>query len=162
MLWSVFKFLMVPIGFQLAGLFPPATYAVLFATRVAVLHRERRRRRDRGLALRQAEAAGLGHRRGEQEVDRGTWACFARSLAICSGLVVANGLRPSGLRSCVAISISNTVFELFSPRGTDDFTMGRRTRRVMLRRSGRWIATERYRPSPREAHPVARICMRAA
>ena len=31
MLWSVFKFLMVPIGFQLAGVFPPATYGVLFA-----------------------------------------------------------------------------------------------------------------------------------
>ena len=38
MLWSVFKFLMVPIGFQLAGLFPPATYGVALRVRVAVLH----------------------------------------------------------------------------------------------------------------------------
>ena len=31
MLWSLFKFFMVPLGFQLASLYPPATYATLFA-----------------------------------------------------------------------------------------------------------------------------------
>ena len=30
-LWNLFKFFMVPLGFQLAGLFPPKTYATLFA-----------------------------------------------------------------------------------------------------------------------------------
>ena len=47
MLWSVFKFFMVPIGFQLAALFPPATYATLFAF-VWLSYSDRRRAlRDR-------------------------------------------------------------------------------------------------------------------
>jgi hypothetical protein len=37
--------------------------------------------------------------------------------------VFANGLPPVWLALALAISVSNTLFELFSPRGTDDFTM---------------------------------------
>jgi dolichol kinase len=61
------------------------------------------------------------------EVNRksvaGTWACFLGSLAICLALVSANGLGLPWVGLAVAVSVSNTVFELFSPRGTDDFTM---------------------------------------
>ena len=64
---------------------------------------------------------------GVGEVNRksiaGTWACFLASLAICLGLVLANGLPPVWIGLAVAVSVSNTLFELISPRGTDDFTM---------------------------------------
>ena len=64
---------------------------------------------------------------GIGEVNRksvaGTWACFLGSLAIGLWLVHANGLGPAWVGLAVAISLSNTFFELLSPRGTDDFTM---------------------------------------
>ena len=53
----------------------------------------------------------------------GTWACFLTSFGLCSFLVFANGLPPVWIALAFAISVSNTVFELFSPRGPDDFTM---------------------------------------
>ena len=123
MLWSVFKFLMVPIGFQLAGLFPPGTYGVLFAIV--------------WLSYICADGASeiVGSLFGKQklkvwgigEVNKksiaGTWACFLASLAVCLGLVFSNGLPPAWIGLAVAVSVSNTFFELFSPRGTDDFTM---------------------------------------
>lgn len=53
----------------------------------------------------------------------GTWACFLGSFAICVFLVHTNGLPAPWVGLAVAISFSNTLFELLSPRGTDDFTM---------------------------------------
>jgi hypothetical protein len=123
MLWSVFKFLMVPIGFQLARHFPPATYAVLFAfVWLSYIASD-------GAAEIVGSLFGKQKLRvwGIGEVNKksiaGTWACFLASLAICLGLVFANGLPPVWIALAVAISVSNTLFELFSPRGTDDFTM---------------------------------------
>jgi hypothetical protein len=123
MLWSVFKLLMVPLGFQLAGLFPPATYAALFAFVWLSYF----------LSDGASEIVGqlFGRQRlrvwGIGEVNRksvaGTVACFATSLVFCLWLVWANGLGPAWVGLAVAVSVSNTAFELFSPRGTDDFTM---------------------------------------
>jgi hypothetical protein len=50
-------------------------------------------------------------------------ACFVGSPAICRWLVPANGLGWPWVGLAVAVSVSNTAFELFSPRGTDDFTL---------------------------------------
>ncbi len=123
MLWSVFKFLMVPLGFQLASRFPPGTYAALFAlVWLSYLGGD-------GLSEIVGQLVGKQKLRvwGVGEVNRksvaGTWACFLGSLAICLGIVGANGLGPPWVGLAVAISFSNTLFELFSPRGTDDFTM---------------------------------------
>ena len=123
MLWSVFKFMMVPIGFQLAGVFPPATYGVLFAiVWISYIGSDGASEIVGSLFGKQKlRVWGVG------EVNKksiaGTWACFLASLAICLGLVVANGLPPVWAWLAVAVSVSNTLFELFSPRGTDDFTM---------------------------------------
>ena len=123
MLWSVFKLLMVPIGFQLAGVFPPATYGVLFAiVWLSYVGSDGASEIVGSLFGKQKlKVWGIG------EVNRksvaGTWACFLASLAICVGLVFANGLPPVWIALAVAVSLSNTFFELFSPRGTDDFTM---------------------------------------
>jgi hypothetical protein len=123
MLWSTFKLLMVPIGFQLAGVFPPSTYAVLFA--IVWL----------SYIASDGAAEVVGSLYGKQklqvwgigEVNKksvaGTWACFLTSFALCMFLISANGLPPVWIGLAFAISISNTFFELFSPRGTDDFTM---------------------------------------
>ena len=54
----------------------------------------------------------------------GTWACFLASLAICLWpRLTPTACRPAWIGLAVAVSLSNTSFELFSPRGTDDFTM---------------------------------------
>ena len=64
---------------------------------------------------------------GVGEVNRkslaGTSACFLGSLAICLSFVAAGGLGLPWVGLALAVSLSNTVLELASPRGTDDFTM---------------------------------------
>jgi hypothetical protein len=123
MLWSVFKFLMVPLGFQLAAVFPPASYGAVYAmVWLSYLCSD-------GLSEIVGQLLGKQKLRvwGIGEVNRkslaGTWACFLGSLAICLFLVYANRLGSAWVGLAVAISLSNTLFELFSPRGTDDFTM---------------------------------------
>ena len=123
MLWSLFKFIMVPLGFQLASAFPPSAYATVFAfvwlSYVA------------GDGLSEITGQLFGKQRlrvwGIGEVNRksvaGTWACFLGSLAVCLALVRAGGLGPAWVGLAVVVSLSNTALELFSPRGTDDFTM---------------------------------------
>jgi hypothetical protein len=122
-LWSVFKFIMVPLGAQLALRFPPGTYATVFAfIWVSYLGAD---------ALSEIVGSLFGRQKlrvwGIGEVNRkslaGTWACFLGSLAICLGFVAANGLGLPWVGLALAVSVSNTVLELASPRGTDDFTM---------------------------------------
>lgn len=45
------------------------------------------------------------------------------SLAVCLSVVAAMDLPPAWIGLAFVISVSNTLLELFSPRGTDDFTM---------------------------------------
>jgi dolichol kinase len=123
MLWSLFKFFMVPLGFQLAAVYPPATYATLFAfVWLSYLTGD-------GLSEIVGQLFGKQKLRvwGIGEVNRksiaGTWACLLGSLAICLSFVYANGLGPAWIALAIAIAFSNTLLELFSPRGTDDFTM---------------------------------------
>lgn len=122
-LWSVFKFIMVPLGFQLARQFPPATYATLFAfIWISYLGSD---------ALSEIVGSLWGRQRlqvwGVGEVNRkslaGTGACFLGSLAICLSFVATGGLGLPWVGLALAVSVSNTVLEFASPRGTDDFTM---------------------------------------
>jgi len=122
-LWSLFKFIMVPLGAELAATFPPHTYAALYAiVWISYLGSD---------ALSEIVGSLWGKQKlrvwGVGEVNRksvaGTAACFLGSLAICLWLVRANGLGLPWVGLAVAVSVSNTAFELFSPRGTDDFTM---------------------------------------
>ena len=122
-LWGVFKFIMVPLGLQLAALYPPSTYATVFGfVWLSYLISD-------GLAEVVGQSVGSQRIRvwGIGEVNRksvaGTWACFGGSLAVCLALVALNGLGAAWVGLAVAISVSNTLLELFSPRGTDDFTM---------------------------------------
>lgn len=122
-LWTAFKFVLVPIGRQLATLFPPEQFAVLFALiwgSYIVAD-----------ALAEIGGALFGRQtirvRGIGDVNRksigGTVTGFVGALVFCVGVVVIHDLPPSWLGLAVVIAMSNTLLELFSPRGTDDLAM---------------------------------------
>ena len=51
----------------------------------------------------------------------GTVSGFVGALAFC--LWIVHGLPAPWIGLAIVLAVSNTLFELFSPRGTDDFTM---------------------------------------
>jgi hypothetical protein len=122
-LWNAFKFVMVPIGLQLTAHFPPRTYAALFGF-IWLSYQV-------SDALSEIIGSLLGKQKlrvwGVGEVNRksiaGTWACFLGSLGMCLWLIWVHNLPTPWLGLAIVVSLSNTFFELFSPRGTDDFTM---------------------------------------
>ena len=122
-LWTAFKFVMVPIGVQLAAVFPKEEFAPVFmliwGSYLA--------------ADASAEIFGslLGKQRirvwGIGDVNRksvaGTVAGFLAALSLCVWIVTAHGLGTPWLVLSVVLAASNSLLELYSPRGTDDFTM---------------------------------------
>jgi len=122
-LWNGFKFVMVPIGFQLTKHFPPATYATLFVF-IWLSYVS-------GDALSEIIGSLFGKQKlrvwGMGEINRksvaGTWACFVGSLVPCLFMVWINHLPLPWLGLAFGIAVATTFTELFSPRGTDDFTM---------------------------------------
>ena len=122
-LWSIARFLVVPLGMRLAVLFPPETYAAVFAfVWLSYMAGDTASEVIGSLFGRQKlRVWGIG------EVNRksvaGTWACFVASLALCAGIAAAQGLPAPWFGLALAIAVSNTLLELFSPRGTDDVTM---------------------------------------
>ena len=122
-LWTVFKFVLVPIGAQLAAVFPHGQFAVVFALIWGSYLT--------GDAMAEIGGSLFGRQTirvwGIGDVNRksiaGTIACFAGSLVLCLWVVLSNGLPAPWIALAVVISISNTLLELFSPRGTDDFFM---------------------------------------
>ena len=123
-LWTVFKFVMVPIGVQLAAIFPRTEFAVVFALIWG------------SYLAADASAEIIGSLFGSQrlrvwgvgDVNRksvaGTVAAFLGALILCVTVVTANGLGTPWLVLSVILATSNCLLELYSPRGTDDFTMG--------------------------------------
>jgi dolichol kinase len=122
-LWLAFKFVFVPIGGALAAIYPPETFAAVFAL-IWLTY-----------VVGDAAAEVVGSLWGKQairvwglgDVNRksmaGTVAGFLAALALGLGVVFAKGLPAPWIGLAVAIALSNTVLELYSPRGTDDFTM---------------------------------------
>ncbi|HUQ10858.1 MAG TPA: hypothetical protein VM146_11135 [Steroidobacteraceae bacterium] len=122
-LWGLFKFVLLPIGAQLTALYSPAQFAAVFALIWGSYM----------VCDTLAEVGGSIYGtmkirvRGVGDVNRksiaGTVTGFVGSLAFCMAIVGANGLPPSFYALALAVSISNTLLELYSPRGTDDFWM---------------------------------------
>jgi dolichol kinase len=122
-LWSLFKFVLLPIGAQLTTLYSPSQFAAVFALIWGSYM----------ICDTLAEAGGSIYGtmkirvRGVGDVNRksiaGTITGFIGSLAFCFAIVWANGLPASFYGLAVAVSVSNTLLELYSPRGTDDFWM---------------------------------------
>jgi hypothetical protein len=122
-LWTVFKFAMVPIGLQLAMVFPKEEFAPLFALIWG------------SYLVTDTSSEVFGSLFGKQrirvwgigDVNRksvaGIVGGFLAALIFCSWVVTANGLGTPWLMLALVLAISNTLLELYSPRGTDDFTM---------------------------------------
>jgi hypothetical protein len=53
----------------------------------------------------------------------GTVSGFAAALVFCLWIVIGRGLPAPWIGLAIVIAVSNTLLELFSPRGTDDVTM---------------------------------------
>jgi hypothetical protein len=122
-LWTVFKFVMVPLGIRLAVVFPPSQFAAVFALiwgSYIVAD-----------ALSEIGGSLFGKQkirvRGIGDVNRksigGTVSGFAGALLFCLWIVVAQDLPTPWMALAVVIALSNTLIELFAPRGTDDFFM---------------------------------------
>jgi hypothetical protein len=122
-LWTAFKFVMVPLGAQLASVFPPSQFATVFALIWGSYIVDD--------ALSEVGGALFGRQRirvrGIGDVNRksigGTVTGFVGCLAFCLWVVLGQGLPLPWLVLAVTIACSNTLLELFSPRGTDDFFM---------------------------------------
>jgi hypothetical protein len=122
-LWTGFKFVMVPIGVQLAEVFPKEEFAPVFAMIWG------------SYIATDASAEVFGSLFGKQrirvwgigDVNRksvtGIVAGFLASLVVGAGVVTAHDLGTPWLVLSLVIATSNTLLELYSPRGTDDFTM---------------------------------------
>jgi hypothetical protein len=122
-LWTAFKFVMVPIGAQLAAVFPKAEFAPVFALIWG------------SYLVTDACAEIFGSLFGKQQlrvwgvgdVNRksiaGTVAGFLGALVFCLAVVTSHGLGAPWLALSVVLAVSNCLLELYSPRGTDDFTM---------------------------------------
>jgi hypothetical protein len=122
-LWSAFAFVMVPLVGVLVAHYPPHLLAAIFAFIWP------------SYLVADALAEIVGSLFGKQklrvwgigEVNKksveGAAAAFLGSLAVCLGMVALHGLPAPWIGLALVISVSNTLLELFSPRGTDDFTM---------------------------------------
>jgi dolichol kinase len=122
-LWTLFKFVLVPLGARLASLYRPAEFAVIFAL-IWGSYIVTDASTEVGGALfgkQTLRVWGIG------DVNRksigGTVAGFVAGLVFCLWIVAGHGLPGPWIGLAVAIAVSNTMLELFSPRGTDDFTM---------------------------------------
>ena len=68
----------------------------------------------------------------------GTVSGFVAALVFCLWIVLGHGLPSPWIGLAIVIAISNTVLELFSPRGTDDFTMAT-TNALICWAFGAWV-----------------------
>lgn len=137
-LWTLFRFVMVPLGAQLAAVFPRTEFAVVFALIWGSYL----------AADGSAEIVGslFGSQRlrvrGIGDVNRksvaGTVAAFLAALILCVAVVTAHGLGTPWLMLSVILATSNCLLELYSPRGTDDFTMGT-TNALICWAFGAWL-----------------------
>jgi hypothetical protein len=122
-LWLAFKFVLVPIGGQLAATFSPQQFAPVFAL-IWGSYIAADASAEIGGALFGKQTIRV---RGIGDVNRksvgGTISGFVASLALCLIVVFAHGLPTPWIGLAIVIAVSNSVLELFSPRGTDDFTM---------------------------------------
>ena len=121
--WALFKFVLIPIGGQLQGLYAPEHFALLFAfiwgTYLVV---------D---TLAEVGGSLYGTMkikvRGVGDVNRksiaGTVTGLAGGIVFGVGLVLFNHLPGPFIALGVTVAVTSTLLELYSPRGTDDFTM---------------------------------------
>jgi hypothetical protein len=122
-LWTVFKFVLVPIGTRLAAIYQPGEFAVVFAL-IWGSYIVTDATSEIGGALYGKQTLRVW---GIGDINRksvgGTVSGFAAALVFCLWIVIGRGLPAPWIGLAIVIAVSNTLLELFSPRGTDDVTM---------------------------------------
>ncbi|HET9865631.1 MAG TPA: hypothetical protein VFP37_19495 [Steroidobacteraceae bacterium] len=122
-LWALFKFVLIPIGAELGTLYPREQFALLFAliwgTYIVV---------DTFSEVGGSLYGTMKIRvRGVGDVNRksfaGTLTGVIAGLVFSVGIVALNGLSGAYIALAVTVALASSALELFSPRGTDDFTM---------------------------------------
>jgi hypothetical protein len=138
-LWTLFKFVMVPLSLQLSRVFErdqfPVVFGLIWLSYITT----------------DAFAEIFGSLFGKQsikvwgvgDVNRkslvGVVAGFSGALIVNLALVGANGLFIAPwIGLAFVIALSNCLVELYSPRGTDDFTMAT-TNALLCLAFGAWI-----------------------
>jgi hypothetical protein len=122
-LWTVFKFVMVPLGAKLAAIYRPEEFAVVFALIWgAYLVTDASAEVGGALFGKQTlRVWGIG------DVNRksigGTVSGLVAALVFCLWVVIGHGLPSAWIGLAITIAVASTLLELFSPRGTDDFAM---------------------------------------
>jgi len=122
-LWSVFKFVMIPIGTELAQLYSPEQFAAVFALIWGSYIATDTMAEVGGSLFGTMKIRVIGVGDVNRKSIAGTVTGFAGGLTLCLAVVASAGLPASFVGLAIVISVSNTLLELFSPRGTDDFTM---------------------------------------
>jgi len=138
-LWTAFKFVMVPLSIALAAVYPRHEFAVVFGLIWL------------SYITTDASAEVFGSLFGKQtipvwgvgDVNRksvvGVVAGFLGALIVNLALISANGLMAGPwIALAVTIAASNCLVELYSPRGTDDFTMAT-TNALLCLAFGAWL-----------------------
>jgi hypothetical protein len=123
-LWTAFKFVMVPLSVQLAAVFPREHFAPVFGLIwLSYIVTDAFAEIFGSLFGRQSiQVWGVGDVNRKSVV--GVVAGFLGALAVNLGVIAASGLLVGPwIGLAVVIALSNCLVELYSPRGTDDFTM---------------------------------------
>jgi hypothetical protein len=138
-LWTAFTFVMVPLGLKLAAIYPRDQFAVVFGLIwLSYITTD---------AFAEIFGSLFGKQRikvwGVGDVNRksvaGVVAGFLGALVVNLAVIGANGLlTPAWIGLAVTIALSNCLVELYSPRGTDDFTMAT-TNALLCLAFGAWI-----------------------
>jgi hypothetical protein len=137
-LWTGFKFVMVPIGFQLAATFPKEEFAPLFALIWGSYVATDTASEVFGSLFGRQKIRVWGIGDVNRKSVAGIVGGFLTALVLCVWIVTANGLDTPWLVLSLVLAVSNTLLELYSPRGTDDFTMAT-TNALICWAFGAWL-----------------------
>jgi hypothetical protein len=138
-LWGVFKFVMVPLSLLLARYYPPEQFAVVFGLIwLSYITTDAFAEIFGSLFGRQSiKVWGVGDVNRKSLV--GVVAGFAGALIVNLAIIGANGLMVGPwIALAGTIALSNCLVELYSPRGTDDFTMAT-TNALLCLAFGAWV-----------------------
>jgi hypothetical protein len=122
-LWMAFKFVMVPLGNRLVTVYPASQFAAVFALIWGSYIVADALAEIGGSLFGKQKIRVLGIGDVNRKSIGGTVSGFVGALVFCLWIVWSHGLPMPWIGLAVVIAASNTLIELFAPRGTDDFFM---------------------------------------
>jgi len=122
-LWSAFKFILVPIGARLGELFPAQSFSILFVLIWGCYTAADATSEIVGALFGKQKIRVWGMGDVNRKSIEGTLGGFVAALALALWAVLAHGYGGPWIGLAVAVAVSSSLVELYSPRGTDDFTM---------------------------------------